>query len=559
MSPSAPHTCTVPRFLLFLMCLLLLQLPPPACGGRDVKRPRRPGSIESTKKRQKEGEYKYTRSVKQKQIKKQRKKQCNHINTTIEFDNDKDRNIWQLYNCPVLLNFRKAVDADKKMQHTKCSDFYRGRQAAEQWCLHANARRVFDSKKDERTWIEEQCDVTAAALYSSNDLRSMNEQERKRIMLKRKVKTINTLKNKFQHDQWCFITYSTLKEQNSHIRLSGNTDEVVSMLHTSDRVKWGERDCLGVMATYGRDYHVCTADTNIGTKSDTNNPLIAIMASSTSRNHNFTNGFTNIPLFKTLLPSLTCTLDCGFRYTFVLGYDEDDPFYDSPNGLRVVGEWFSLHVAVPLSIEGISVSLHHVRVSNPLRRPGPVFIAMAQAAHALHAEYFYRVNDDSEFLGRWPSLYTNTLQQLTPPGLGVVGPSCYDSKDRILTHDFVHRLHMEIFDGLYYPPEFSDWYMDDWISAVYGPQRTFLSKRVGIDHHNRHKERTYEVNRENIKLLPSLIKSGQLKIEQWMKTHGVSDVIVAAFTKDVATTDKIVTGKTNQKKDDEVVKYSEIF
>jgi hypothetical protein len=118
---------------------------------------------------------------------------------------------------------------------------------------------------------------------------------------------------------------------------------------------------------------------------------------------------------------------------------------------------------------------------------------------------------------------------------------------------------MEIFDGLYYPPEFSDWYMDDWISAVYGPQRTFLSKRVGIDHHNRHKERTYEVNRENIKLLPSLIKSGQLKIEQWMKTHGVSDVIVAAFTKDVATTDKIVTGKTNQKKDEEVVKYSEIF
>ena len=38
---------------------------------------------------------------------------------------------------------------------------------------------------------------------------------------------------------------------------------------------------------------------------------------------------TNLSLFMYLLPSLVRTLDCGFRYEYVLGYDKGDPFYDS--------------------------------------------------------------------------------------------------------------------------------------------------------------------------------------------------------------------------------------
>ena len=30
-----------------------------------------------------------------------------------------------------------------------------------------------------------------------------------------------------------------------------------------------------------------------------------------------------------LLPSLVRSLDCGFRYEYVLGFDKGDPFYDS--------------------------------------------------------------------------------------------------------------------------------------------------------------------------------------------------------------------------------------
>ena len=46
-----------------------------------------------------------------------------------------------------------------------------------------------------------------------------------------------------------------------------------------------------------------------------------------------------------------------------------------------------------------------------------------------------------------------------------MGPSCSDGNMKILTHDFVHRTHLEIFEH-YYPPVFSDWWMDDWISKV---------------------------------------------------------------------------------------------
>lgn len=57
-------------------------------------------------------------------------------------------------------------------------------------------------------------------------------------------------------------------------------------------------------------------------------PLIAIMAASTTRNiKNPT--INNLAISNYLLPSLMRTLDCGFRYVFVLGYDMGDPFYDS--------------------------------------------------------------------------------------------------------------------------------------------------------------------------------------------------------------------------------------
>jgi hypothetical protein len=57
-------------------------------------------------------------------------------------------------------------------------------------------------------------------------------------------------------------------------------------------------------------------------------PLIAIMAATTTRKvHKPSTD--NLALFNYLLPSLVRTLDCGYRYEYVLGYDMGDPYYDS--------------------------------------------------------------------------------------------------------------------------------------------------------------------------------------------------------------------------------------
>ena len=71
-------------------------------------------------------------------------------------------------------------------------------------------------------------------------------------------------------------------------------------------------------------------------------------------------------------------------------------------------------------------------------------------------------------------------RQAMGPPFGAVGPLCRQGNTKILTHDFTHRTHMEIFEGQYYPPELTDWWMDDWIARTYGSTRTRQSKKIEV-------------------------------------------------------------------------------
>jgi hypothetical protein len=76
--------------------------------------------------------------------------------------------------------------------------------------------------------------------------------------------------------------------------------------------------CVNKTATANKDHQ----------SSKSKDPLIAVMAGTTSRK--VLNPSTKtMSLFNYLLPSLVRSLDCGFRYVFVLGYDAGDPFYDT--------------------------------------------------------------------------------------------------------------------------------------------------------------------------------------------------------------------------------------
>ena len=62
------------------------------------------------------------------------------------------------------------------------------------------------------------------------------------------------------------------------------------------------------------------------------------------------------------------------------------------------------------------------------------------------AEYWYRVNDDTEFVTpNWIKDFNVQLAAFDPPNLGAVGPTCRQGNTGIMTYDYVHRTHWEVF------------------------------------------------------------------------------------------------------------------
>lgn len=160
---------------------------------------------------------------------------------------------------------------------------------------------------------------------------------------------------------------------------------------------------------------------------------------------------------------------------------------------------------------------------------GPVIKEIARRSYDMGADYFYRVSDDTEFHGRWPYLFVQTLDTLkdlspSPPQassapilLGVVGPSAASApNEKILTHDFVHRTHMDIFNKTYYPEDVSanEHMMSTWMTALYGFERTFkLAKSKVIVSNNQFKS-------ESAALYAAVARS-QRQISAWLNAHSI--------------------------------------
>jgi hypothetical protein len=172
-----------------------------------------------------------------------------------------------------------------------------------------------------------------------------------------------------------------------------------------------------------------------------------------------------------------------------------------------------------------------VKINNSLKKPGPVFLAMAREAYNAGADFFYRLNDDTEITAPFAKVFVNSIMSLSPP-YGVVGPHCKQGNMAILTHDFVHRTHMEVFDMNYYPPELVDWWMDDWVSVVYGYKRTFEARQCTVIHHTGAHGQRYEVNHDNKNLLVKLIQRGRDQIRTWMLKHNTSEEDLREFELD---------------------------
>ena len=233
-----------------------------------------------------------------------------------------------------------------------------------------------------------------------------------------------------------------------------------------------------------------------------------------------------LALVKYLLPSLAKPnhLSCGFRYAITVGYDRDDAFYDTVAGRSELEAWFETNLRAPLQTRGIEAALATVPCRNRLQKPGPVFEVTTRHAFVdLGADFIFRVNDDTEVTSPFARRFVERLAAFEPPNVGVVGPrtkATSGGNPRILTHDFTHRTHMEIFGAEYYPRPLVDWWMDDWISQVYGSRRTMVGRTELVVHHTRPKR--YEVDERNKKGLKDLVKKGKLRIAAYLRGRNAS-------------------------------------
>lgn len=206
-----------------------------------------------------------------------------------------------------------------------------------------------------------------------------------------------------------------------------------------------------------------------------------------------------------LLPSLLRTMEtASFRYQLYLGIDDDDTFWTSPthqaNLRRRAGTLTVLFREFPKKE-------HHIPFNDILK-----------VAKDAGADYFVRVNDDSEFVtSGWTLLASRTLASYNPPNVRVVGPTCKQGNTVILMHDFVHQTHMDIFRDVYYPSVFDAWYVDTWITLVYGPKRTSKLKGWEVKHHINHHGTRYQPQYQQSRLLDLEVSKGRSMIEAWLK------------------------------------------
>ena len=233
-------------------------------------------------------------------------------------------------------------------------------------------------------------------------------------------------------------------------------------------------------------------------------PMIAICAATHSKSN--WRSLDDTSLQNLLIPSIERTISTSDRskydFRLYLAADHDDHFWLNNKNNVKTSDWLSVHL-------GFYEVPEHKIPFNPMMR----------AAYNDGAEYLVRINDDSEFMtSDWVNKAVAKLASYDPPNVGMVGPNCREGNTAIMTHDMVHRTHLDIFEH-YYPDVFSAWWIDDWISKVYGPERSTKMMDWTVKHHTYKHGTRYKVQGHEAKLLKGELEKGAGKIREWLLTR----------------------------------------
>ena len=160
------------------------------------------------------------------------------------------------------------------------------------------------------------------------------------------------------------------------------------------------------------------------------------------------------PFYRHLFPSFCRTAEEKHFYHFYFAYDTNDKFFANAAHLDIFVETFMrARQSMGYVHKNIKTWVHFVQCSHS-KKPAWAQNDAQMEAYLDNIHYFYRINDDTIMISEnWTSTFIQLLDEYDPPRVGVVGPMHKGGNTKILTYDFVHSTHLDMF-GIYYPRTF---------------------------------------------------------------------------------------------------------
>jgi len=225
-------------------------------------------------------------------------------------------------------------------------------------------------------------------------------------------------------------------------------------------------------------------------------------------------------------------------FTFYLGFDRGDPLYDTGDAWSDMRAAFAKNTRRALTwlnydanftqanVLDVKLNLKLKHFEDTSGAPSQAVVGLINQAYEEGCDYFFQVNDDTVIVSKdWASSFITALfSNPIYPNLGITGP-VDTNNDRILTHAFAHRTHIDIF-GAFFPKAFKNWWSDDWISTVYGSLHTFRMYEVLVTH-NVQSQKTgafqrYAVDDAAQYRLRTELQKGFVTINRWLKEKELS-------------------------------------
>lgn len=213
------------------------------------------------------------------------------------------------------------------------------------------------------------------------------------------------------------------------------------------------------------------------------------------------------PLLKQLFPSIVKTTLQSDNVRVFVAIDSDDYF------------WLGNKKYITQSEKSLNITL--LVVSKEKLRGRIPFNEITAFAFLEGAEFIVRINDDTVFTSSgWIALGIKALAGMYPLNVGVVAPRLhYEINERIFIHDMVHRTHLLIF-STYYPRHFKNWFIDDWITLVYGPKNAKHVNNWYVSHLN--VPTRYEIKMVTSADLASAVDIGKKKIKRFISFNNAT-------------------------------------